>query len=140
IAQAIAIYDHFPTRISRDAWIELLNSKIAWDIYSKDEINWRMFEVLKSRRYLPHEVWQLLEGFFGWRHEFTAQWREQEFAGADPFLEYYDKQLAEPGLNYEFLLSAGNIDYDRFLSCRYKGFQALFVNDLKEAGRFLEEA
>ncbi|WP_339159235.1 tetratricopeptide repeat protein [Paenibacillus sp. FSL W8-0186] len=140
IAQAIAIYDHFPTRISRDAWIELLNSKIAWDIFSKDEINRRMFEVLKDRCYLPQEVWQLLEGFFGWRHEFTAHWKEQEYAGADPFLEYYDKQLAEPGLSYEFLLGAGNIDYDRFLSCRYKGFQALFVNDLKEAGRFLEEA
>ncbi|AZK48047.1 tetratricopeptide repeat protein [Paenibacillus lentus] len=139
IEQAIALYDHFPSRISSDNWVELLNSKVTWDIYNKAEISERLLVVLEGRPYLPQEIWKLLEGFFGWKFDLGERWNGYEHEGADSFAEYYVKQLEEPGLRYEFLLHAGDIDVEQFLRFRYKGYQALMANKLNEAGRLLEQ-
>ncbi|MFD3257983.1 tetratricopeptide repeat protein [Paenibacillus lentus] len=140
IGQAIALYDHFPSRISSNAWVELLNTKVTWNIFNKEEISERLLEVLETRRFLPQEIWKLLEGFFGWKFEMKERWSEYEHPKVYRFLEYYTKQLDEPGLQYESLLAAGDIDFDQFLGYRYKGYQALMANDLKEAGKYLEQA
>lgn len=140
IERAIALYDHYPSRISSDGWVELLNSKVTWNIYNKEEISERLLVVLEGRPFLPQEIWKLLEGFFGWKFDLGERWNGYEHEGAHSFAEYYVKQLEEPGLRYEFLLHAGDIDVERFLRSRYKGYQALMANKLNEAGPLLEQA
>ncbi|MNJ35235.1 Tetratricopeptide repeat protein [compost metagenome] len=140
IERAIALYDHYPSRISSEDWVELLNSKVTWNIYNIEEISERLLVVLEGRPFLPKEIWKLLEGFFGWRFDLGERWNGYEHEGAHSFAQYYVKQLDEPGLRYEFLLNACDKNVEQFLRLRYKGYQALMANNLNEAGSFLEQA
>ncbi|WP_110933409.1 J domain-containing protein [Paenibacillus bouchesdurhonensis] len=140
IERAIALYDHYPSRISSEDWVGLLNSKVTWNIYNIEEISERLLVVLEGRPFLPKEIWKLLEGFFGWRFDLGERWNGYEHEGAHSFAQYYVKQLDEPGLRYEFLLNACDKNVEQFLRLRYKGYQALMANNLYEAGSFLEQA
>ncbi|TVX95080.1 J domain-containing protein [Cohnella terricola] len=138
IARAIEIYEHFPSRIAPERWLELLNSEITWKIEYKQEISEQLLTILQSRRYLPVEIWKILEGFFGWEEVLNEL--EYSPSGRDPFLTYYIKQLSEPGLRYEFLLQADNIDRDQYLSYRQQVFEALKENKLELARVALNQA
>ena len=140
IASAAVLYDDFPSRISTAKWLELLDSDIMWNMEAKQVIGRRLLELLQTRRFLPPEVWRLLENSFGWAENLreAAQYERGYFA--DSFLSYYIRQLQEPGLRYEFLLRAEGIDIDRFLFLRDEGRHALARNELKTALKFLKQA
>ncbi|MDQ0089681.1 tetratricopeptide (TPR) repeat protein [Paenibacillus anaericanus] len=138
IERAIALYDDFPARIVPDLWIELLNADITWNINHKKTISARLLTILQTRRYLPVDIWRLLESFFDWEETL----RESEIS--DPslslFLMYYLRQLSEPGLRFNFLLNGGEIDYDLFLKYRENAYQAMKDNQLRQAGSSIQQA
>lgn len=91
IEQAIAIYEHFPSRISSDAWLELLNSSVTWNMNNKEEISGRLLDLLQERKYLPGPIWKLLDHFFKWEHELTEANDGESGKEANSFLDYYKK-------------------------------------------------
>ncbi|RRJ63914.1 tetratricopeptide repeat protein [Paenibacillus oralis] len=140
LEQAAALYDDFPSRISPEKWVELLDADVMWNMDAKPVIGFQLLKFMQSHRYLPAEIWRLLENSFGWLNLL----QESEQFDNDPaiasFLVYYKRQLADPGLRYQFLLSAEGIDIDKFLHDRDQGQLALVRNDLKKAMEFLKQA
>ncbi|MCM3703071.1 tetratricopeptide repeat protein [Paenibacillus macerans] len=140
LEQAAALYDDFPSRISPEKWVELLDADVMWNMDAKAVIGFQLLKFMQSHRYLPAEIWRLLENSFGWLYLL----QESEQSDHDPaivsFLIYYKRQLADPGLRYRFLLGAEGIDTDRFLHDRDQGQLALVRNDLKKAMEFLKQA
>ncbi|MDR0268828.1 tetratricopeptide repeat protein [Paenibacillus sp.] len=140
IATVTALYDHFPSRISPDKWIELLNSEMMWNVEYMLEISKDLFVVLQNRRYLPAEIWKLFESFFHWEEYMRESPLFDQYRGVHSFWSYYLRQLREPGLGYESLLQAGDIDIEAFLASRDQGYVALIQNDLKQAEKHLKHA
>ncbi|GIO31551.1 MULTISPECIES: J domain-containing protein [Paenibacillus] len=140
IAAVTALYDHFPSRISPDKWIELLNSEVMWNIEYKLEISKELLAVLQNRRYLPAGIWKLLESYFHWEEYMRESPAFDWDRGVQSFFGYYVRQLREPGLGYGALLHAGEIDIDAFLENRDQGYLALFHNDLNQAEKHLKLA
>ncbi|MDR9856648.1 hypothetical protein RJP21_23885 [Paenibacillus sp. VCA1] len=140
IAAVTALYDHFPSRISPEKWIELLNSEVMWNIEYKLEISKELLAVLQNRRYLPAGIWKLLESYFHWEEYMRESPAFDWDRGVQSFFGYYVRQLREPGLGYEALLHAGEIDIDAFLENRDQGYLALFQNDLTRAEKHLKLA
>lgn len=121
IAGAIELYDHFPSRISPEAWTELLNSNILWNLEAKKQIGEQLRLVLKNRKYIPMEIWSILDNFFGWEDQIQEQFQTS-------------------ALRYKFLLQAEDIDIEQFLEKRDKGREALSKNELMDAENYLKQA
>lgn len=140
--RAAEIYDYFPARISRARWLELLNSDVMWNMRSKREITVQLPAFLAERRFLPTEIWELLEASFGLEEMLNEGDGTNGFepSPAPSFTAYYIRQLRTPALRYEPLLSAEILDIDLYLDYRDKGQQALAENRLETAGRALRQA
>ncbi|MCC8433407.1 tetratricopeptide repeat protein [Brevibacillus sp. M2.1A] len=123
IEQVQALYDDFPSRINPENWTRLLHSDLVWDIQ-------------QSR--LPKSVWVKLEECFHWRELIEKPYYMDDHS--EEFCTYYRKQLDEPGLRFDTLLQATDIDRDLFLSYRDAAYQALKENQLELADRSLHAA
>ncbi|GAA0133787.1 hypothetical protein YSY43_06270 [Paenibacillus sp. YSY-4.3] len=140
IEQAADLYQHFPSRINPELWLQLLNSDVAWDTTYKRSLNRAMLDFVQSHRFFPSAIWRLLEDFFHWKEEIRESLEPHIIMIPGAFQEYYLEQLNEDGLNYEFLLRAENINFDEFLQYREHAHQSLRENKLKEAGHSLRAA
>lgn len=140
LLQAAHLYDEFPSRISLEKWIELLDANIMWNIDAKQTIAFRLLKFIQTHRYLPAEIWQLLEGSFDWLRLMQDSELFDDDSTIASFLLYYKRQLASPGLRYQFLLNAEGIDIDKFLHNRDEGHKALIRNDSRTARTYLNQA
>lgn len=139
VEAVIAVYDHFPSRISSDCWIEILNSDLMWKIESKHLIGKELWNVLQTRKYLPAEIWRILEITFEWEAQYKETYGRKE---PDPnsFLSFFRRQLWESELRYEPLLEAEGLDYEAYLHCRDQACYELSCNLLEPAEQHLKRA
>lgn len=146
IARVIGLYDHFPDRVSMEKWIELLNSDVLWDMRSKEEANLRLLKVVFERRFLPPEVWKLLEECFDWKEALTDLQKTQldlKHEEMIAFRKFYMSQLQGPTPRYHhFLLQADNTRFniEAYLKTRYQAYEALAENELALAGKLITHA
>lgn len=140
LEQAAVLYDDFPSRISLEKWLELLDADVMWNMDAKPAIGFQLLKFMQSHRYLPAEIWRLLENSFGWLYLLQESEQSDNNPAIASFLVYYKRQLADPGLRYRFLLGAEGIDVDKFLHDRDQGQLSLVRNDLKKAMEFLKQA
>lgn len=140
LLQAAFLYDDFPSRISLEKWIELLDADIMWNIDTKQTIAFQLLKFIQSHRYLPAEIWQLLEGSFDWLRLMQDSELFDDDSTIASFLPYYKRQLASPGLRYQFLLNAEGVDIDKFLHNRDEGHKALIREDSRNAKIYLRLA
>ncbi|ASJ56477.1 hypothetical protein BP422_24685 [Brevibacillus formosus] len=138
IEQVQALYDDFPSRINPENWTRLLHSDLVWDIQQSRLIRERLFDFLEEHHHLPKSVWVKLEECFHWRELIEKPYYMDEHS--EEFCAYYRKQLDEPGLRFDTLLQATDIDHDLFLSYRDSAYQALKENQLEQAGSSLNAA
>ncbi|MBA9083712.1 tetratricopeptide (TPR) repeat protein [Fontibacillus solani] len=137
----IALYEHFPSRISKDKWLELLNSSVMWNIDFKLQIRNQLMFILEDRKlFLPTEIWLLLESSLDLENTIQESIDFDDDHNPNSIWSYYLRQLKYPGLRYEFLLQTDDLDYDQFLQLRDQGYAALSQNDLKQAETCLKRA
>ncbi|WP_339159224.1 hypothetical protein MKX50_08970 [Paenibacillus sp. FSL W8-0186] len=140
IEKAADLYQHFPSRINPELWMQLLNSDVAWDTTNRRSLNTAMLDFVQSHRFFPSAIWRLLDGFFHWKEEMRESLEPHIVEIPASFKKYYLEQLNEDGLNYEYLLRAENINIDEFLQYREHGYRSLKENKLEEAGQALKLA
>ncbi|MBW5469123.1 tetratricopeptide repeat protein [Brevibacillus formosus] len=138
IEQVQALYDDFPSRINPENWTRLLHSDLVWDIQKSRLVRDRLFDFLEEHHHLPKSVWVKLEECFHWRELSEKPYYMDEHS--EEFCAYYRKQLDEPGLRFDTLLQATDIDHDLFLSYRDAAYQALIENQLELAASSLNAA
>ncbi|WP_334075379.1 tetratricopeptide repeat protein [Paenibacillus sp. A14] len=139
IGLAAALYDDFPSRISAVKWEELLHSETVWNLDTASVVSAQLLSLLQTRRYLPTEVWRMLEKSFGWLRMMEASDEYDPDLHADSFLLFYQRQL-QSGFRFDSLLRAENVDIDRFLELRDLGHQALVMDQISQAERHLQSA
>ncbi|WP_282943461.1 J domain-containing protein [Paenibacillus sp. RC67] len=139
IEQVEALYGNFSLRVDTDAWLELLNTDVMWNVNVQSRVSHRLLEYLEKHHFLPDAVWKLLVKAF--------QWKELASEDEDKFKEQYPKvyayaigheQLVNRG--YSALLNVKNLDYDAFLLHREQGLLALLEQDYQAAESFLRKA
>lgn len=141
ISAFMALYEHFPSRVSKEKWLELLNSNVMWNIDFKLHIRNQLMFILEDRKlFLPTEIWQLLENSFDLENTILESIDFDDDRNPNFIWSYYLRQLKVPGLRYEFLLQTEGIDYELFLKFRDQGYAALSQNDLKQAESCLKQA
>lgn len=140
IEKAAELYQHFPSRINPELWMQLLNSDVAWDTTYRRSLNMAMLDFVQSHRFFPSAIWRLLEDFFHWKEEMRESLEPHIVQIPVSFKKYYLEQLNEDGLNYEYLLRAENINIDEFLQYREQANQSLKESKLEEAGQALKLA
>lgn len=139
IDRAAALYDDFPSRISTVKWEELLHSETVWNLDTAPIVSAQLLSLLQTRRYLPTEVWRMLEKSFGWLRMMEAAGEYDPDLHADSFLLFYQRQL-QSGLRFDSLLRTENVDINRFLELRDLGHQALVMDHIPQAEQYLQSA
>lgn len=139
IVQVEALYGNFSLRLDTDAWLELLNTDVMWNVNVQSRISHRLLDYLEKHHFLPDAAWKLLVNAF--------HWKELASEDEDKFKEQYPKVYAyaighEHLLNrgYSALLNAKNLDYDAFLLHRERGLLALLEQEYQAAESFLRKA
>ena len=66
------VYNHFDSRRNIEAWKALLKDEVCMRLDLEDAAGEQILVFLMSHHYLPHQVWMLLDGYFGWKAKETA--------------------------------------------------------------------
>lgn len=141
VEQLISLYQDFPSRITMDSWIQLFDSDICWDLQKRSYLNNKMIETLNIYRYLPQQVWLMIEELFDLK-EFLEE-RELIQDGNRDFSEFYSfyvAQIYEPALSYDGLLALDSEQAGQFVELREQGYRKLQENQLTEAIHYLNQA
>lgn len=135
------LYDHFPSRINKEKWLELLNDDAFWDMEQRDYLSERLLTFLELNPYLPDYIWKLLEDTFQW----TDMLREDPYLLGEEETEEFLRRLKDntglyPSLSYQPLLHIEDIPYDLYLMNREKALDELLENRLEEAETYVNTA
>ncbi|MDP4180112.1 MAG: CDC27 family protein [Bacillota bacterium] len=132
-----ALYNDFFSRINIENWKPLLNSHIIWDISNKRTISKLMLDFLSSHRYLPQDIWMLLDDNFNWRN--MANTIHHSYY--DEFIMYIQKQIDQlKPSNYSFFKRLEGVDYEKFLEYRENAQISFGENNLSAASLYIERA
>ncbi|AWB46318.1 hypothetical protein DCC85_20545 [Paenibacillus sp. CAA11] len=132
-----ALYHHFQERINKEAWLNLLNDNILWDLEQQERLSEQMLDYLDEHPHLPPSIWQLLDSTFHWSTQ--AKQHPEQFGELYP--DVYSRlngQRFETDQGYVALGLAGDIDHEEFLSYREEAWQALLRLNYEEAGEHLK--
>jgi len=140
LSQVESLYQNFNSRVDTNAWIELLNADVVWNVNLQSSLSQSLLDFLEEEHYyLPEDVWRLLEQAF--------HWKEQAAQDPDWFQGHYPKVYAyavahEQPLHrgYSVLLQASDLDYDAFLAYREKGLLAFLEQNYHLAASLLNQA
>ncbi|MBC7764989.1 MAG: hypothetical protein H7Y41_00770 [Hyphomonadaceae bacterium] len=106
------LYADFSSRIVYENWHELLESDIMWNIQAKTRIGSDMLVFMKTHRYLPQIIWQLLNQTFAW----TEQAEGLHPYYSDPFTEYICLQVTRVcPICYEYYQFPDGFDIEKYL-------------------------
>ncbi|MGP1910096.1 tetratricopeptide repeat protein [Metabacillus sp. JX24] len=135
------IYEHFPSRINQEKWLELLNDDALWDMEQRDYLSERLLTFLELNPYLPDYIWKLLEDTFQW----TDMLREDPYLLVEEETEAFLRRLKDntglyPSLSYKPLLHIEDIPYDLYLMNRERALDELLENRLEEAETYVNTA
>lgn len=135
------LYDHFPSRINKEKWLELLNDDALWDMEQREYLSERLLTFLELNPYLPDYIWKLLEDTFQW----TDMLRENPYILGEEETEAFLRRLKDntglyPSLSYQPLLHIEDIPYDLYLMNRERALDELLENRLEEAETYVNTA
>ncbi|MDR9853909.1 tetratricopeptide repeat protein [Paenibacillus sp. VCA1] len=134
-----SLYDHFPSRIDPESWMEQLNSDVMWNVGTQSNVSIQLLYFMEENPFVPEAVWTLLENTFHWSE--TAGEDPEDFK--DEFPNVYAYAVAKPPLlhlGYTALLQAEESVVDDFLWMREKGLLAMLERDYETAKQLLEDA
>lgn len=141
VEQLISLYQDFPSRITMELWIQLFDSNICWDLQKRSYLNSKMIETLNIYRYLPQQVWFMIEELFHLKAFIEEQELIQEGSeNLSQFYSFYVAQIYEPALSYDGLLALDSEQAGQFVELREQGYRKLQENQLTEAMHFLSQA
>ena len=64
--QVRALYDHYPSRIRRERWQELLQDEVCIALDKRPLAEEALLNFLTENFYITQQVWQLLDEVFSW--------------------------------------------------------------------------
>ncbi|MNZ50203.1 DnaJ domain protein [compost metagenome] len=113
IAKLESLYIDLHTRCEVSLWMEVLNSDIVWKIGRQNMLSNRALGYLNEHFFLPGNIWDLLEGAFGWKETFSRA--PEQFKEKYP--KVYSYHIEETLVNkqgYFIVKSKGNIQASLF--------------------------
>ncbi|QAA33420.1 J domain-containing protein [Clostridium manihotivorum] len=127
---AESLYNDFYKRIDTKNWQELLNHDIMWQLNYKEQLSRNMIEFLFNHRYLPRDVWRLLNETFNWSEmeEYLAYYYPKGF------INYFYRQLGSERIpGYKYFRKVEKFDFEKYLELRERAFANLLNGALEEA-------
>lgn len=127
------IYNNVPLRINPEAWEELLNSDVMWNVDGFVIIQNELFKFLIEHKYLPSNIWSILENNFNWRKNEIKLYNRYPEVDVDGFLN----NLRNPNeLKYDYLGEIKSELVDRYLFIREKAYESLKNKDYFETEKW----
>ncbi|WP_160672028.1 hypothetical protein [Clostridium sp. C8-1-8] len=132
-----SLYNDFYKRIDIKSWQELLNHDIMWQLNYKEQLSRNMIEFLFNHRYLPRDIWKLLNDIFNWneKEEYISYYYPKDF------VKYLHRQLGnERVLGYRYFRNVQEFDLEKYLELRERAFNFLLRGHLEEAEMSINNA
>ena len=128
------LYTNFNQRVEIKNWEEVLNTDLMWILNYKERVSKMMINFLVEHHHIPKDIWNLLNDNFHWdeREDYLIT------PYANSLVNCLFKQISEDRwLRYCYFNCNNEIDYEKYLVYRDEAFNALSVNNLKEAERYI---
>ncbi len=134
--QLDSIYLDFLSRLSINAWVDILNHDIMWEMDRKQQLFACMVEFFSTHRFLPKEIWVLLNDTF----QLQDQLEEPIFREFYSLRNFLIRIFNQRSMSFEFLF---NIEYEgreRYIEYRIHALDCLQRKDYALAGSYIEDA
>lgn len=130
------VYEDFTKRVNPDAWRELLEDEVCFQIDSVEEAGNKLLTFLMDYYRIPHEIWCILEMHFVWKDKKEELYKEFP----SRFVDFIFAQIEyEDSIDYKkFKLETGK-EYDSWFSIYYDLQEAIDEGRLEEAKDFLAD-
>ncbi|WP_238915912.1 tetratricopeptide repeat protein [Clostridium sp. YIM B02555] len=132
------LYNNFYSRISEDAWRELLEDEVCFAIDSREEASNKLLEFLMDYFYVPKNIWLLFDEYFSWSEKIEELYNDFH----ENFVNYVSDKINpnySESLNYySFEDIEDNKDYDAWIALFFKIQRDLNNNDFEEAKKDFE--
>jgi tetratricopeptide (TPR) repeat protein len=124
------IYSDNSLKESTEAWEELLNMDVVWNVHTAPIIEDHMFEFLASHKNLPLNIWYILDYNFNWTKKEESLYKKYD--------EYIVQEVFKILQNirqfkYEYIKEMNPNYIGNYLSLRHQGYEALKIKDYYEA-------
>lgn len=130
------IYGDFAKRIDPEVWKELLKEDAAFAIDSMEEVNKKLLVYIMDHYYLPHPVFQILEGHFAWREK-ESELRHEFHPN---FIQYIiANSMYDDNIRYHLFDPQPDKDYDKFLNLYFQAERLINEGKKEEAKKTLDE-
>ncbi|WP_315118450.1 hypothetical protein [uncultured Clostridium sp.] len=120
-----------------EAWEELLNMDVVWNVYTAPIIEDCMFEFLLSHKDLPLNIWHILEHNFNWIKKEESLYKKYDEDVVEEVLKVL-KNISQ--FKYEYIKEMNLNSIEKYLSLRHQGCEALKIRDYYEARECLFSA
>ena len=137
VQRAEILYNDFFLRIEADNWESLLKSEAVWSIDDQRKLCISMLDFFSKHRYLPPDIWRLLNNHFNWCDPDDFHYYE----AYSVFIQYIRDQISHRRpCNFACFKPENRIEFEEYLICRGEAYQAFLANDFYMAGYFIENA
>jgi tetratricopeptide (TPR) repeat protein len=129
-------YKNFNDRINIDPWARLLEREECFNIDSSKEVSARILEFLMDDYYLPCEIWQLFNSYFGW----SAKKEDLYKKFPKNFIDFvmYKINSRRSSIKYEYLKDCKDNKQDEFISNFNKLCRAIDDSDFYTASNCIK--
>ncbi|AWB44911.1 hypothetical protein DCC85_12230 [Paenibacillus sp. CAA11] len=131
------LYEDFDRRVDPMAWSAMAEHDYLWDINAQEQRFSKLMLFLQDHRYMPVEVWRVLDEMFLIRENF-----EQGHGHDDEWIEFVKAQIdGSLELGYDcFAAWPQHLDIEAYLELRQTGQRYLLQGWWSEAMDCLEQA
>ncbi|MEW9095435.1 MAG: hypothetical protein AB2417_10180 [Clostridiaceae bacterium] len=124
------IYSDNSLKKNTEAWEELLNMDVVWNVYTAPIIEDCMFEFLVSHKDLPLNIWYILDYNFNWTKKEGSLYKKYN---GDIVEEVFKVLQNISQFKYEYIHEMDPNSIEKYLSLRHQGYEALKIRDYYEA-------
>lgn len=138
VFQSVArVYNNMESRVEIQYWQEILDRDIMWDLNYKETINYRMLDFLSGHKYLPKNIWMLLNSYFN----FEEQSRSIAVTYDEAFVRHMFNEIENQSvLRYCYFDNHKDIAYEEYLKYREEAFNGIKKGQLEKARKYIDYA
>lgn len=131
------IYTDNSLKENTEAWEELLNMDVVWNVHTAPIIEDYMFEFLVSHKDLPLSIWYILDYSFNWTKKEGFLYKKYGWDIVEEILKIL-QNISQ--FKYEYIKEMNPTFIEKYLSLRHQGYEALKIRDYYEARECLFSA
>ena len=132
-----AMYNDISQRISLESWQELMNMPIVWEEKTSSAVEVELFRFVCEHRYLPPEVWNLIETNYHWIDKEEELCEKHDGFIVGDIIEIIENPYKP---NYKFISNINEKYLEEYLSLREDAFENFHYGEYTYAFNLINKA